>query len=66
MEDRESKNRLIQKFQVYGSRGGELFVGLTAKYLSDRAFDYLLYPFVIFKLGIIKGWHCYDHSRFLS
>lgn len=55
VEARQSKNRLLQKLQTYGSRGGELSIGLTAKYLSDRAFDYLLYPFVIFKLGILKG-----------
>lgn len=55
METKETSNKLIEKLQVVSSRGGELSVGLTAKYLSDRAFDYLLYPFVIFKLGIIKG-----------
>jgi len=55
MEAEQSKNRLLKKFQIYGGRGGELSVGLAAKYLSNRAFDYLLYPFVIFKLGILKG-----------
>lgn len=40
---------------MYGGRGGELSIGLAAKYLSDKAFDFLLYPFVIFKLGILKG-----------
>jgi len=50
-----TRNRLIEKLQVYGSRGGELSIGLTAKYLSDKAFDFLLYPFVIFKFGILKG-----------
>lgn len=55
METKEASNKLIDKFQVFASRGGELSVGLSAKYLSDRAFDYFLYPFVIFKFGIIKG-----------
>lgn len=55
MEAKEPRHSLIEKLQAYGSRGGELSIGLTAKYLSDRAFDYLLYPFVIFKLGILKG-----------
>lgn len=55
MEAKEIRNRLIERLQVYGRRGGELSIGLAAKYLSDRAFDYLLYPFVIFKLGILKG-----------
>lgn len=46
---------MIDKFQAFAIRSGELSIGLTAKYLSDKVFDYLLYPFVIFKLGIIKG-----------
>ena len=42
MEAKETKNRLIERLQTYGGRGGELSIGLTAKYLIDRAFDYLL------------------------
>ncbi len=49
------RNRLLSRFHPYGRRGGELSIGLTAKYLSDQAFDYLLYPYVILMLGIIKG-----------
>lgn len=37
------------------TRVTQLLVGLTVKDLTDRAFDYLLYPFVIYKLGILKG-----------
>lgn len=37
------------------TRIAQLLVGLTVKDLTDRAFDYLLYPFVIYKLGILKG-----------
>lgn len=55
MEEKETGNKLIDKFYVFANRGGELSIGLAAKYLSDRAFDYLLYPFVIFKFGILKG-----------
>ena len=55
MYTRQSRNRILNIFQIYRSRGEELSIGLTAKYLSDRAFDYLLYPFVIFKFGILKG-----------
>jgi hypothetical protein len=32
-----------------------LAIGLTVKDLTDRAFDYILYPYVIYRLGIIKG-----------
>lgn len=55
MEAKELRHKLIARLQTYGARGGELSIGLTAKYLSDRAFDYFLYPFVIFNLGILKG-----------
>jgi hypothetical protein len=55
MEAKETRNRRLDRLHLYGSRGGELSIGLAAKYLSDRVFDYLLYPFVIFKLGILKG-----------
>ena len=55
MGAKETRNRRLDKLYLYGSRGGELSIGLAAKYLSDMGFDYLLYPFVIFKLGILKG-----------
>ncbi len=55
MDANQSKNRLLEKLESYGNRGLELSTGLTAKYLSDKAFDYFLYPFVIFKFGILKG-----------
>lgn len=54
-DESQSKSRLSEKNLTYSGRGGELSFGLAAKYLSDVAFDYLLYPFVIFKLGILKG-----------
>lgn len=37
------------------TRIAQLLIGLAVKDLTDRAFDYLLYPFVIYKLGILKG-----------
>jgi hypothetical protein len=55
MDAKQLRNSFLNKSQIYGRRGGELSIGLAAKYLSDRAFDYLLYPFVIFNLGILKG-----------
>ncbi|MBI4686205.1 MAG: hypothetical protein HY756_00185 [Nitrospirae bacterium] len=30
-------------------------LGLSAKWLSDKAFDYVLYPYVIYKTGILTG-----------
>lgn len=55
METKEPRHKLNEILHTFGGRGGELSIGLTAKYLSDRVFDYLLYPFVIFELGILKG-----------
>ena len=56
MENVESKSTLFEKVISYRGRIAELAIGLTAnKLLSTLAFDYFLYPFVIYKLGIVKG-----------
>lgn len=44
----------IQKSHVK-NRIAELTIGFTSSYTINAAFDYLLYPFVIYKLGILKG-----------
>lgn len=36
-------------------RVAELTVGISTKNLISYSFDYLLYPFVIYKLGLLKG-----------
>lgn len=66
METKEPRHKLIERLQTYGGRSGELSIGLAAKYLGDRAFDYLLYPFVIFKLGILKGGIVMTFLSFLA
>jgi hypothetical protein len=43
------------KIPTRRTRVANLIVGITVKDFTDRAFDYILYPFVIYKLGIIKG-----------
>ncbi|MFZ3138659.1 MAG: hypothetical protein WA126_14850 [Thermodesulfovibrionales bacterium] len=50
-----NKETLIQKKAAFRYRIAELAVGITTKDLTDRAFDYLLYPFVIYQAGILKG-----------
>ena len=40
---------------VWRSRFTELVTGITAFKLLNYLFDYALYPFVIYKLGIISG-----------
>lgn len=48
MDGEKADNRLPRKVAV-------LAAGLTANKLLEMAFDYALYPFVIYRLGIIKG-----------
>lgn len=55
MDIKESKNNLIQKALGYKGRIAELSAGLTAIYISNKIFDYMLYPYIIYKLGILKG-----------
>ena len=38
-----------------GARAMELTAGIAVAWLVRQAFDYLLYPFVIYTLGILKG-----------
>ena len=33
----------------------EVIVGISSSYLMDTAFDYFLYPYAIYKLGLLKG-----------
>jgi hypothetical protein len=37
------------------ARVAELAIGISAKNFISYSFDYLLYPFVVYRLGIIKG-----------
>jgi hypothetical protein len=55
MENREANHTYSPKVTACRKRGAELFFGFATKYLSDRLFDYILYPFVIYKVGLIKG-----------
>lgn len=51
--------RLLQKENISALyqriRLAELSIGLTAISFSNYLFDYLLYPFVIYQAGILKG-----------
>ena len=55
MEVNESDRALFQQPLSWLGRVAELTAGITIFKLSNNAFDYVLYPFVIYKLGIIKG-----------
>ena len=48
-------NSAVSPKSVRRARVAELVVGMTTSYGINASFDYFLYPFVIYKLGIIKG-----------
>lgn len=51
----ENTNTLNNQSIPWRNRLAELVTGITAFKLLSYPFDYLLYPLVIYKLGIIKG-----------
>lgn len=55
MAEEESDRALIQQHFTWRGRAVELTTGITAFKLTSYVFDYALYPFIIYKLGIIKG-----------
>src|SRR4030043_1509693 len=50
-----SNNSFIYRALKLRGRFTELSIGLSFIYISNTLFDYLLYPFVIYKFDIIKG-----------
>jgi len=55
MEGEITNNGLIQKTAERCGRLSELAVGLTVNKLLEIAYDYIFYPFIIYKFGAIKG-----------
>jgi hypothetical protein len=55
MEVEKSDRASFQQPLTWQVRFTDLAAGITAFKLSNYVFDYVLYPFVIYKLGIIKG-----------
>jgi hypothetical protein len=55
MEVEESDRDPFRQPLTWQGRVAELTTGITAFKLSNNTFDYALYPFVIYKLGILKG-----------
>lgn len=55
MEVEESDRAAFQQPLTWQRRVADLAAGITAFKLSSYVFDYALYPFVIYKLGIVKG-----------
>jgi len=61
--DPEQKN-ISGKTLSFGNRIAELSLGLITNKALDSIFNYLLYPFVIFKFGILKGGVVRDIKEF--
>ena len=55
MSDGADKSSAVSKDGTYKGRFAELAVGLTATNIIGYLFDYLLYPLVIFRLGLLRG-----------
>jgi hypothetical protein len=55
MMNNEASNGNMKASRRIGSRIGELALGHTVNWLTVQFFDYVLYPFVIWKLGLVRG-----------
>lgn len=51
----EAKELQPQKSANKKTKASEVVVGIFSSYFMDTAFDYFLYPYVIYKLGLLKG-----------
>lgn len=49
------KESYVSRAIKYRKRFGELAIGVVANKLLDHVFDLILYPFVIYRYGIIVG-----------
>jgi len=52
---KEGMNKLSVKSQTFKRRLVELSTGVVFYYLQVVLFDYMLYPFIIYKFGILAG-----------
>lgn len=55
-----------KSLKVYGGRAIELVIGIATNHLIDIAFNFFLYPFVIYKFGILKGGLMMTFLSFLA
>jgi hypothetical protein len=55
MEAENTRYSLLQKALIHRERVAELAIGLSVNRLLEIGFDYLLYPYVIYKSGILQG-----------
>ena len=55
MKDIETATGMFDKIISYRGRATELAVGLTINKLMEWPFNYILYPYVIYTYGILRG-----------
>lgn len=60
------KNINLTRLFAYKGRVAELTVGYLGKRMVSGSFDYFLYPFVIYRLGILKGGAVMTFLSFLA
>lgn len=66
MEAETINNKNEGRKLSYGKRFAELSVGLLTNKAIDSIFNYLIYPVVIFKFGILKGGIVMTFFSFLA
>lgn len=66
MQTDKIEQSIFGKALSYKGRLAELAVGLMANKLMVWAFDFFLYPFIIYRLGIIKGGIVMTFLSFLA
>lgn len=55
MEAEGGERSVASRLTTYRARFTELSLGLTINYLIDKGFDFVLYPFIIYRFGILEG-----------
>lgn len=66
METETVNNKTEIKKSLYGKRFAELSLGLITNKTIDSIFNYLIYPFVIYKFGILQGGVVMTFLSFLA
>ena len=54
MED-DNRHKLSARALINKSRIAELSIGLTTSRITVYFFDYVLYPFIVYQFGIVRG-----------
>jgi hypothetical protein len=66
MELEEGRKSFFQQIFAWRERIGELATGMVVMYFVNLAFDYLLYPYVIYRFGTLRGGVVMTFLSFLA